>query len=61
VGRWIIAVIVGVVIYRLLVAMALRVGLQPNDLRLITAALLLLALSVPRFRLPVVGERGNSA
>lgn len=53
VGWWIVAAIVGVVVYRLLVALALRVGLQPTDLRLITAVLLLLALTVPRLRLPV--------
>ena len=55
VGWWIVAAVVGVVIYRLLVAVALRVGLQPTDLRLITAALLLLALSVPRLRFAVGG------
>ncbi len=55
VERWVPAVIVGVVIYRLLVALALRVGLQPNDLKLITAALLLVALSVPKLRWRVAG------
>ena len=55
VGWWIVAAVVGVVIYRLLVAVALRVELQPTDLRLITAALLLLALSVPRLRFAVGG------
>ncbi len=50
VERWVPAVIIGVIIYRLLVALALRLGLQPNDLKLITAALLLVALSVPRLR-----------
>jgi putative tryptophan/tyrosine transport system permease protein len=53
VGWWIVAAIVGVLIYRFLVALALRVGLQPTDLRLITAVLLLLALAVPRLRRPV--------
>ena len=48
--RWVIATIVGVLIYQLLVAVALRVGLAPVDLKLITAALLLLALVVPRLR-----------
>ncbi|MYZ48612.1 ABC transporter permease [Rhizobiales bacterium L72] len=47
---WVVAAVVGVVIYRLLVALALRVGLEPVDLRLVTAALLLMALAVPRFR-----------
>ena len=47
---WIVAAIVGAMIYRLLVALALRVGLDPVDLRLATGVLLLLALSVPRIR-----------
>jgi len=50
VGWWILASIVGILIYRLLVALALRVGLRPTDLKLITAILLLLALSVPKWR-----------
>jgi putative ABC transport system permease protein len=48
--RWVIATIVGVLIYRFLVALALRVGMAPVDLKLITAALLLLALALPRLR-----------
>jgi putative ABC transport system permease protein len=50
VAWWVLAAIVGVVIYRLLVALALRVGLEPIDLRLITAVLLLLALALPQVR-----------
>ncbi|MGH7004835.1 MAG: ABC transporter permease, partial [Alphaproteobacteria bacterium] len=50
VAWWVFAAIVGVVIYRLLVALALRVGLEPIDLRFITAVLLLLALAVPQLR-----------
>jgi putative ABC transport system permease protein len=48
--RWVVATVVGVLIYQLLVALALRVGLAPVDLKLITAALLLLALVLPRLR-----------
>jgi putative tryptophan/tyrosine transport system permease protein len=48
--RWVVATIVGVLIYQLLVALALRVGLAPTDLKLITAVLLLLALVLPRLR-----------
>ena len=48
--RWVVATMVGVLIYRFLVALALRVGLEPVDLKLITAALLLLALALPRLR-----------
>ena len=52
---WVVAAIVGVLIYRLLVALALRVGLEPIDLRLVTAALLLAALAVPRLRTRLFG------
>jgi putative ABC transport system permease protein len=48
--RWVVATVVGVLVYQLLVALALRVGLAPVDLKLITAALLLLALVLPRLR-----------
>jgi putative ABC transport system permease protein len=48
--RWVVATVVGVLIYRFLVAFALRVGLAPVDLKLITAGLLLLALALPRLR-----------
>ena len=54
VAWWIVAVICGTVIYRLLVALALRVGLEPVDLRLVTAVLLLLALTIPRLRMRVL-------
>ena len=54
--RWILAALVGVLVYRFLVALALRVGLQPVDLKLITALLLLLALAVPRVRRRVLGR-----
>lgn len=53
VGWWILAAIVGVVVYRFLVALALRVGFQPTDLRLVTACLLLVALMLPRLRFTV--------
>ena len=51
---WIVAVIGGTVIYRLLVALALRIGFEPVDLRLVTAVLLLLALTIPRWRVLVL-------
>jgi putative ABC transport system permease protein len=54
VAWWIVAVICGTVIYRLLVALALRIGFEPVDLRLVTAVLLLLALTVPRWRAHVL-------
>ena len=54
VAWWVVAAICGTVIYRLLVALALRVGLQPIDLRLVTAVLLLIALTMPRWRLRVL-------
>ncbi len=37
--RWVVATVVGVLIYRFLVALALRIGLAPVDLKLITGGL----------------------
>jgi putative tryptophan/tyrosine transport system permease protein len=48
--RWIGAVLAGMLVYQLLVVVALRVGLDPTDLKLVTAALLLASLSLPRLR-----------
>lgn len=44
-----LAVVVGAVIYRIIIFAALQVGLDPNDMKLITAALVVLALLLPRW------------
>ncbi|MEH6821194.1 ABC transporter permease [Dietzia psychralcaliphila] len=44
------AVIVGAVLYRLIIFAALEVGLNPNDMKAITAILVVIALLVPRWR-----------
>jgi putative ABC transport system permease protein len=54
VGWWVIAAIVGMLIYQFLAAAALRVGLTANDLKLVTAVLLLGALAIPRFRVRIL-------
>jgi putative tryptophan/tyrosine transport system permease protein len=46
-GRWIAAAIAGAVIYRLAVAGALRAGLNPNALKLVTALFVLAVLVAP--------------
>jgi putative ABC transport system permease protein len=48
-GMTIIGTVMGSVLFRLLVAMALRWGLSPNDLKLITALFVFCALIVPQF------------
>ena len=53
--RWIAAALTGVLIYQFLVVLALRVGLAPTDLKMVTAALLLASLALPRLRRPVAG------
>ena len=39
----------GSVLFRLIVALALRGGLNPNDLKLVTAGFVFLALVLPSF------------
>ena len=52
---WVLfAVIGGSIVYRLLIAVSLRLGIAPTDLKLLTAILVVLALSVPTVRARVV-------
>jgi putative ABC transport system permease protein len=47
VGLLITGAIMGSVFFRILVAIALRLGMNPNDLKLITAVFVLIALVLP--------------
>lgn len=49
------AVVVGAVLYRLIIFAALELGLNPNDMKFITAALVVIALLVPRWRAAIGG------
>ena len=46
-GLTIVGVILGTILFRLLIAIALRWGLNPNDLKLVTALFVFLALVAP--------------
>lgn len=47
---WIFAVLVGSVLYRLIIALVLRLGFQPTDLKLFTAVIVTIALISPFFK-----------
>ncbi len=52
---WVLfAVIGGSIVYRILIATSLRLGIAPTDLKLLTAVLVVVALSVPALRMRVV-------
>jgi putative ABC transport system permease protein len=51
-----LAAVVGAILFRLLIAIALQMGLEPVDLKLTTAVLLLLAMALGRLRLPGVSN-----
>ena len=51
-----LAAFAGTFLYRLFIAIALRLGLPPGDLRLVTACLVILALSFPFIRKKLRGE-----
>ncbi len=48
-GYVIVGAVMGSVLFRLIVALALRGGLNPNDLKLITALFVFVALVLPGF------------
>jgi putative ABC transport system permease protein len=45
-----LSVVFGAIVYRLIIAMVMELGMQPNDLKLFTALTVILALSAPRFQ-----------
>jgi putative ABC transport system permease protein len=54
------AVTLGSVLYRLVIALALVLGLAPTDLKLGTAAIVLLALASPELRRRILPERAGA-
>lgn len=54
IGWVLFAVIGGSIVYRLLIAVSLRLGIDPTDLKLLTAVLVVVALSIPTIRMRVV-------
>lgn len=59
----VMAVILGSVLYRLIIFFALQVGLDPNDMKAITALLVILALLVPRWtsKFSTPGSNGKNS
>lgn len=45
-----LAVLIGAVVYRIIVALALRVGLEATDMKLMTALIVIIALTLPMIR-----------
>ena len=56
VSRLLLAVLGGTFIYRLVISVALRLGMAPGDLKLITAVLVIIALAVPYLQKKVQRE-----
>lgn len=56
VARLLLAVLGGAFIYRLIITVALRLGMAPGDLKLITAVLVIIALAVPYIHKKLRGE-----
>jgi putative ABC transport system permease protein len=54
VGTTLIAVVLGSIVYRLVIAAALFIGLGPSDMRLVTSLIVIVALAVPRLRVLVM-------
>jgi len=65
-GRWIAGAVAGAVAFRLLVAGAVKAGLNPNALKLVTALLVVAVLALPHLmprlhpRRPAEGARGHA-
>ena len=60
-GTLIVGAVLGSVIFRLLVAVALRWGMNPNDLKLVTAIFVFIALILPGILKKYKNRRVNNA
>ena len=49
-AKRLIGVILGAVLYRIIIALVLKLGMKPNDLKLFTAITVSIALVLPRFK-----------
>lgn len=58
--RTTLAALLGSILFRGIVAMALRAGFQASDLKLVTAALVVIALSIPQLKRVVRLEGGEA-
>ena len=54
-----IAVILGSIVYRLVIAFVLEMGMPPNDLKLFTAVLVAFALALPLIKEKCAGLRAH--
>lgn len=59
--RDLIAVATGSLIFRLVIAVVLRMGLPPSFLKLMTALIVIVALAVPNFKEKILVRKGNRA
>lgn len=57
VTRGFIAAIVGAIIYRFILTIALQIGMNANDLKLFSALLVVIAISIPVIRKMISGRR----
>ena len=56
-----ISVILGSIVYRIVIAVVLQLGMPPNDLKLFTAILVALALSLPLFQAKLNARKRKAA
>jgi putative ABC transport system permease protein len=60
-GRWIAGAVVGALVFRLLLALAVRAGLNPNALKLVTALFVLAVLVAPQLKRSGAHEAARGA
>ena len=61
IGRAATAAVIGAVLYRIVIFLALRAGLDPNDMKLISAALVVAALVIPQWNVVARASRSWKA
>ena len=57
--NWLISVVLGSIVYRAVVAFVLWLGMNPNDLKLLTAVIVAVALALPLIKSKMQKLRSN--
>jgi putative ABC transport system permease protein len=56
--NWLLAVVGGSIVYRVVIAAVLKMGMNQNDMKLLTASIVVIALAMPLIKEKIKNAKG---
>ena len=56
--NWLLAVVGGSIVYRIVIAVVLKMGMNQNDMKLLTAIIVVIALAMPLIKEKISNVKG---